>query len=306
MRRVCLLTCIAFGVVPVTFQAVEPTAGVQAAASIARSVFVSAFDSNGAPVDDLVAADFVVKENGKVRDVVRAVPGGPVRMHVAIIVDDNGTGLFRAGVARFIQRLQGRAQFAVTTVVGQPQKLVDYTANTNELIDAISAIGARPGTPDGGQLLQGIYDAAKEQARLEAARPVIVALTIPGEEHTTLPARYVLDQLRDTGATLHVFATAGSASRQLSTVSKPAALLEENFNLGEVLGDGPKQSGGRRTEIVAAAGVVSGLQELAEELLHQYFIEYDLPGGVKPSDRLNIAVKRRGVTVRAPSRIRAK
>jgi hypothetical protein len=113
----------------------------------------------------------------------------------------------------------------------------------------------------------------------------------------------VLDKLRDSGASLHVFLMESRAARQMAPVSRPSALLEENMNLGEVLGDGSKQSGGRREEIVAATGVFTGLQTLAEDLLRQYSIEYDLPAGVKPSDRFSVSTKRKGVSLRAPSRI---
>jgi hypothetical protein len=89
----------------------------------------------------------------------------------------------------------------------------------------------------------------------------------------------------------------------MAAVTKPSALLEENMNLGEVLGDGSKQSGGRREDIVASAGAVAGLQRLAEDLLHQFVIDYDLPPGTKPSDRVSISVKRKGVSLRAPARI---
>jgi hypothetical protein len=132
---------------------------------------------------------------------------------------------------------------------------------------------------------------------------VIVALWVPGVEHTTVPARYVLDQLRDSGASLHVFLMESRAARQMAPVTRPSALLEENMNLGEVLGDGSKQSGGRREEIVAATGVLVGLQRLAEDLIDQYEITYSLPAGVKPSDRLSVSAKRKGLSVRAPNRI---
>ena len=126
---------------------------------------------------------------------------------------------------------------------------------------------------------------------------------MPGEEHSTLPARHVLDKLKDSGAALHVFLVAASALRQTAAVTRPSALLEENMNLGEVLGDGLKQSGGRREDIVAAAGALTGLQQLAEDLLHQYVIEYDLPPGTKPSDRIAVTAKRKGVSLRVPTRI---
>jgi hypothetical protein len=265
-------------------------------------VYVNAFNESGAPVEDLTPTDFVVKEGGKTRDVVAYRPA-KARMQIALIVDDNGTGLFRAPLYRFVQRLQGHAEFAIVTVVGQPLKLTDYTMDGQVLSEALGSLSARPGTPDGGQLLQGIYEAATDLEKREAPRPVIIALSVPGEEHSTLPARHVLDKLKDSGASLHVFLVASSAARQMAAVTKPSALLEENMNLGEVLGDGSKQSGGRREDIVASAGAVAGLQRLAEDLLHQHVIDYDLPPGTKPSDRVSISVKRKGVSLRAPARI---
>jgi VWFA-related protein len=277
-------------------------AAAQATRGVTRSVYVNAFNESGAPVEDLTPTDFVVKEGGKMRDVVAYRPA-KARMQIALIVDDNGTGLFRAPLYRFVQTLQGHAEFAIVTVVGQPLKLTDYTMDGRVLSEALGSLSARPGTPDGGQLLQGIYEAATDLEKREAPRPVIIALSVPGEEHSTLPARHVLDKLKDSGASLHVFLVASSAARQIAAVTKPSALLEENMNLGEVLGDGSKQSGGRREDIVASAGAVAGLQRLAEDLLHQYVIDYDLPPGTKPSDRVSISVKRKGVSLRAPARI---
>jgi len=267
-----------------------------------RIVYVAALNASGAPVTDLTAADFTVKEGGKARDVIRAGPAA-APMHIAILIDDDGTGLFRYGIAKFLDRLLGRAEFALSTVTGQTMKLVDYTASAQALREALDGLRPRPGTPDGGQLLEGISEAARELERRKAARPVIVALTVGGEEHSTLPAHHVLDQLRQSGASLHVVAVKGGGLRTPVAPTKPSTLLESNLNLSEVLGDGPKQSGGHRDEIVAAAGIATGLEQLAESLKRQYLIEYALPDGVKPSDKINVSVKRSGVTLWAPTRI---
>jgi hypothetical protein len=268
----------------------------------ARKVVLNAFTASGGYVEDLSPDDLAVKENGKARDVVAVRPAKGI-MQIALIVDDNGTGLFRAPLYRFVQHLQGRAEFSIVTVVGQPLKLTDYTMDGKVLGEILTSLSARPGTPDGGQLLQGIYEAARDLEKREAPRPIIIALSVPGEEHTTLPARHVLDKLKDSGASLHVFLVASSASRQTAAVTKPSALLEENMNLGEVLGDGSKQSGGHREDIVAAAGSLPGLQQLAEDLLHQYVVEYDLPPGTRASDRISVSATRKGVTLRVPTRV---
>ncbi len=269
----------------------------------ARTVYVTVTDKSGIPVTDLSAEDFVVKEGGKSRDVISAaVTNVPLR--IAIIVDDNGTGIFRSGVARFIERLQGFAEFSLSAINVQQIKLVDFTSRGDDLSAAINRLVARPAANDGGQLLEGIYDTAKDFQKRFARRPVIVALTVGGEEHSTVPAHHVLEELQKSGAALHVIAVNSSALRGTAVALKPSALLEENLNLSEVLGDGSKQTGGTRGEIVASAGIVAGLQQLAEELRSQYAVSFSRADKPNSNDKLNVAVKRAGLNVRAPIRLR--
>lgn len=267
-----------------------------------RRVYVSAFDRNGAVVSDLTAAEVTVKEGGKNREVSVLRPATEP-LQIAILVDDNGTGMFRVAVARFIESLLGRAEFSIITVTGQPRKLTPFTGNSGTLRQAISQIIARPGTPDGGQLLSGIYESALDFERRKVERPVILALTVGGEEHTPLPPHHVLDELRKSGAALHVVSVLGSTQRSTAVTNRPADLLNENLGLNEVLGDGPKRSGGRREEIPAIAGALTGLHQLAEALKRQYVVEYTLPDGVKTSDRFAISTRRKDVTLRAPTHI---
>lgn len=271
-------------------------------APIPRTVYITVTDAKRVPVLDLAATDLTVKEDGKTREIVK-VERAVVPMSIAIIVDDNGTGLFRFSVANFAQKLLGKAEFSISTVTGQVMRLVDYTPNAQLLSDAISKLNARAATNDGGQLLAGVSEAARELAKRRSKRPIIIALTVGGEEHTPIPAHQVLDELADSGAQLYVVSVAESALRSTVQATKPSDLLEENMNRGEVLGDGAKQSGGRHDEIVAAAGIVQGLQTIGDELLGQYAVTYMLPDGVKPADKLSISLKRKGALLRAPSRI---
>ena len=267
-----------------------------------HTVFVTATEENGAPVVDLAAADFAVKEDGKDREVLRAELAR-VPMQLAIIVDDNGTGIFRAGLVSFVRLLQGRAEIALSSVVGQTHRLVDYTPNAEKVLEAVMGLSARPGTNDGGQLLEGIFQASKDQEKRGATRPVIVALTVGGEEHSTVPAHNVLDQLAKTGSTLYVIQVAGTLLRPTVQITQPRQLLGENLNLSEVLGEGPKQTGGWREEIVASTGLVPGLGRIAAELKSQYVLEYSRPPKGKPLERLNVSVKRRGLDLRAPTKV---
>ena len=221
-------------------------------------------------------------------------------------MDDNGTGLFRVAVARFIEALLGRAEFSIITVAGQPLKLTPFTPNSDVLREAVLQLAARPGTPDGGQLLAGISDAALDFERRRVDRPVILALTVGGEEHTPLPPDHVLEQLRKSGAALHVVSVVGYQLRPTTQPNRSEDLLNNNLGINQVLGDGPKRSGGRREEVQAIAGVVTGVQQLAEALKGQYVVEYAVPEGVKPSDRFSVSAKRREVTLRAPTHIPSK
>ena len=270
---------------------------------VTRTVYVSVTDKYGVSVTDLAPGEFAVKEGGKSRDVVEAGIT-TIPMRIALLVDDNGTGIFRASVAKFIERLQGRAEFALSTVAGQHLKIVDYTADVDLLTSAIRQLTARPGTNDGGQLLEGIFETARDLQKRKARRPVIVVLTVGGEEHSTVLAHHVLDELQKSGAALHVIAINSSALRAMAAVTRPSALLEENLNLSKVLGDGPKQSGGKRDEIVASAGLVVGLQQLAEALKTQYAVSFSRADAPRSSDKISVSVTRSGLSVRAPMRLR--
>ena len=70
-----------------------------------------------------------------------------------------------------------------------------------------------------------------------------------------------------------------------------------------VLGDGPKQSGGRRVEISTTGQASKALQQIAGDLLSQYVITYALPSGVKPDKRVNVSLKRKDIVLRAPTAI---
>src|SRR5690348_6808729 len=64
-----------------------------------RTVFVSVVAKDGTPVTDLTAADFEVKEGGRVQEIAAVKPATtPLRLHT--IVSDGGTGAFQLGVLR--------------------------------------------------------------------------------------------------------------------------------------------------------------------------------------------------------------
>jgi hypothetical protein len=172
------------------------------------------------------------------------------------------------------------------------------------LREAILRLGVRAETPDGGRVVEAVFDTAKEVRDFD--RPVIVLLTDTHAEYSSLPAHHVLEELQRSGAILHVVAVARLAQLNPSSVpfakDKPADLLEHQLDINRVLGDGPKQTGGRRVEIGGLGGTIPELQSVAAQLKQQYLITYLVPAGERLNQRLSVSSKRRGITVRAPSR----
>lgn len=255
------------------------------------------------PVTDLGVRDFVLKEGGDVREIIKVEPA-TAPMRIAIIVDDSGTGIFRVPVANFVNQLLGRAEFAVKHVIVQAQRLVDYTSDVALLRAAILRLGVRAETPDGGRVVEAVFDTSKELHDVE--RPVIIVLTDTYASYSSLPAQHVLNELQHSGALLYVIAIARVAALNPSSVpvakDKPSDLLEHQLDINRVLGDGPKQSGGRRMEIGGLGGTIPELQAVAADLRDQYQITYLVPAGEKLNQKMSVSTKRRGISVRAPAR----
>jgi VWFA-related protein len=276
-----------------------------------RTVYASATDKNGSAVTDLQPDEFQVKQGGKTLEVVSARPA-TTPLRIALIVADAGTGAFQLGLATFMQKLLRRAEFALISVIVQPETVIDYSTDAVKLSSALGRLGRR-GTQRGAQLMEAIQDATKDVQR-ETTRPVIVVMRIGGEATTPIAGNDVREQLRKSGAILYVISTVGaqrpapSQIRGTDAVSvqqgqlRDAELADSANNLAQVLGDGSKESGGHHDEVVSTT-LVTSLERVADELLHQYEITYALPDGVKPSDKLSVSSKRKGVTVRAPNRV---
>ena len=186
------------------------TAGQAPAARTARKVTFNAFDQSGGYVEDLAADDLTVKENGKTRDVVAVRPAKGL-MQIALIVDDNGTGLLPRAALPLRPEAAGRAEFAIVTrrrPAAQAHRLHDGRQGPDR--GAHQPVGPARARRTADSCSRGSTRPRCDLEKREAPRPIIVALSVPGEEHTTLPARHVLDKLKDSGASLHVFLVANS------------------------------------------------------------------------------------------------
>jgi VWFA-related protein len=289
--------------------ATSPPAGT--VQSRARTVYVSVSTKDGTPVTDMTAGEFEVKEGGKTQAIV-SVKEATGLLRVALLVSDAGTGGFQAGIARFIQKLLGRAEFALTSVQIQAEKVTDYTADVQTLRAGINRLGIRAQLRNNAQLIEAIQEATKDVGR-EAERPVIVVMRVGGEAASSIAGNDVREDLRKSGAILYVISTLDAMRRPPSQIQGDDAVsvargqladdevTNSVLNLAIVLGDGSKESGGRHEQVVSTT-LITSMEQIADELLHQYEIRYSLPEGAKPSDKISVSSKRKGVTVHAPTR----
>lgn len=261
------------------------TGAARPSADVIRTVYFSAVDAKGVHVTDLTAADLAVKEGGKDR-VIEEVKLATAPMQVSILVDDGGTGGFQAAVSQFIQATFGRAEYAIRVLQPQAIKVVDFTKSGDELRTALGRMGQRGRiVPDKEQIIAGVFDAAKELRQREARRPSIIALTVTGEKALADTADETLNALKASGASLNVIYLTG-------------------VELGQVLGDGPKQSGGLIEQVTGQVVLGPTLKKVADNLLNQYVLTYTLPDGTKLNEKLSLSTSRKDVKLIAPTKLR--
>ena len=258
-----------------------------------QHMYVSVQDENDHPVVDLTVSDFVVREDGVLREVLR-VQRATEPMQVALLVDNSSAAApylrdLRDGLGEFVKQISGDHQVAVITFGDRPTIVKDYTRDATELQQAVGRIFPRPSS--GSLLLDAIYSAAQGLERREATRPVIVAVTAAGTEYSNRPYQAVLRLIESAGATFHtVVMTTDGAS--FDTGSRYRDM---------VLDRGTERTGGRRIDLLRGQFFREALNEIAEELLSQYLLVYARPDTLVPPDEIALSTTLPSLTVRGRS-----
>jgi len=271
---------------------------------LARNVYIAATDEKGAPAADLTPQEVTVKEDGASRTVLDVHPATEP-MQVVLLIDDSGPGIneIREGVASFVRIVQDAAVVAIITTAKQNTVLVDFTSDRGALMNAINRLTSR--TTTGGYLLDAIQESARTLVRREAQRPVIVVLALEGTEYSNVSAAHVLEDVRRSGAIVHVVSVGKPRMKTMTSWSQRPTdsiheALDETLTRSSVFAESTRRSGGRLEQVGQATGIPTRLSELAYELRDQLVVTYARPQSGKPPERIEIAVKRRGVKVRAP------
>jgi VWFA-related protein len=284
-RRLAAVLAVALAL---TLMASLPRAAGQAGAR-ERTIYVSAVDSKGEPVEGLAPDAFIVQEDGRRREVLR-VSKAIEPIDIALLVDNSAAANdsasdLRRGLANFVARMAPGNQIAVITLADRPTIATDYTNDPKKLSDAVK-IFPMPGS--GMTLLDALVETSKGLSRRESPRAVIVAVVTDGTEYTNYFSRDVVRAMTDAGVQLHIV----GIGRFL--YSEEHSTRERSFLLTE----GPRATGGQQITVLASTGLDQALQRLARELSSQYKVVYGRPESLIPPEKIEVSSARADVTMR--------
>jgi VWFA-related protein len=271
---------------------------------IARKIYVTVVDDKGAAPSDLTPQDVEVKEDGTARTVLAVGPATDP-MQIVLLIDDSGRGIndVREGVAGFVRIVQRTAEIAIVSTAKQNTVLVDFTSDPGALMNGVGRLTTR--TTTGGYQLEAIRESALTLMRRSAPRPVIVVLAFEGTEYSSLAPKMVLDDLRRSGALVHVVAVGKPSTKTMTSWNQRPTdsiheALDETIARSTVFAEAPRRSGGRLEQVGPATGIPNRLATIAYELRDQLVVTYGRAQSAKPAEKIEVSVKRRGMKVRAP------
>jgi hypothetical protein len=256
-----------------------------------RVAYVSAFDERTrAPITGLGVRDFVVREDGAAREVLRVTPASSP-MPVTILVDNtqDATGHIadiRRALASFVKALDGIGPISIIGVADRPTLLRDYTTDQKLLQEGVGKVFAMPGA--GATLLDAIVEISRGIQKREEDRAAMVILTTENTEFSTRHYNEVLEALERGGAQLHAV---------ILNTPEGSSLADPVRNRASVLDIGPKKSGGTREDVLTSQAFESKLLELAAILKSQHRVVYARPQTLIPPEKLEITSAKPGVTV---------
>jgi len=178
-----------------------------------------------------------------------------------------------------------RAVFAINMLNPQSIRLNDFTGSGDLLKRSVDRLVQRGRVPrDWTVLADAVSAASLDFRKRKLSRPVIVVLTNGGEAVDREVANPILEELRASGAALHLIHVVGA-------------------ELGMVLVEGPTRSGGSVRSAASTGGFSSAAAAVAETLAHQYKLTYFSPSGVRSAPELQVTTTRAKVKIVAPTRI---
>ncbi len=270
-----------------------------------REMFVSVLDENGSPVPDLQVSDFLVREDGALREVVR-VARATAPIQLAILVDTSQAAIpailhIRNGLHAFVEAMHEGNDLSLITFGGPPRILVDVTRDRERLDAGVDRVFAYSDTA--AYLLDAIRETGRGFQRRGASRPAIVVVTTDGVDFSARSHTDALEILGEAGVAMHAVVLTSRVRRETSRTSIRGAdpfpgrptftdsrLSDHTDDRDLLLALGPAATGGRRSNLVTSMGLEDELKAVASELSSQYLVVYVRPARLIPPEEIEVSV----------------
>jgi len=269
-------------------------AGVWAAAPVEtgtaeRSILVTVLDQAGAPVKDMVAADFSVYEGGAKREVLSAgLATEP--MFVSVLIDNAKSPMgtaepirdMRTSLTTFVRTVltaNPTAQISLTTVGGAGVMLKDFSDKPADLEKTLNRLV--PDLRSTAVVMEAMIDAARALGKKTGPRRVLVTIDRGSKESSQVVPTKVVEEVRKSGAA--VWSISVQDSQGMTSPQRDTTLnyLTEN-------------TGGVRATALMPSALEMLLKNLAEALTTQYVVTYAGPDG--PASQSVLAGGKKGTT----------
>ena len=179
-------------------------------------------DAAGEPVLDLTVDEFVVQQNRAACEIVALQPETN-GMKIAVLLDASGkveAGTLRRGLDDFLDTLPGEHEIGLFTIVNQVVRRTDFTADRDQLRQAVSDLHAIRNT--GVKLAEGLIDTWRRFDEADAW-PVFVLVVHDGADlspvHIDLQLRPLQSELIRRGATVHSVVVSPAGVGMLTALS---------------------------------------------------------------------------------------
>jgi len=275
--------------------AAGPAAGQRATRE--QQVVVAAVDKGGKTVPGLSAADFIVREDGVAREVLR-VAQASAPMQIVLLVDTSTDMQVvlqdaRRGLQAFARGIWAKSPESTITLMEfgeRPRQIGSPTTDAKVFDGFINGLVEHAGS--GTYLLDALVEASAQLNKRHAERPVVVVFEREAsQELSTRFAAQVESAIKDAHATLWTLVLQEGDRPDTSNERRERDL---------VLGDTAVHSGGAREALLNRISIESRFTQLADRLTSQYAITYSRPESLIPPTKLDVTSKRAGVRIQAP------